>query len=134
MSIPVNEISMKSFDSDLNDCLSQYLNAEAAATKVPNPFAVPNNKSQRNLVQSNPDDPAKIFSNKKFQILGFLETEADSIEKVLQEQGALVVRCDTTITESSFRQKELVDYTILPMTIHKPISYPNPVTVYWTVK
>ena len=163
----MNEISMKSFDNDLNDCLSQYLNTEPTSAKVQNPFStsttasvaknnfvlpsVPVSKFQevstaseskqtlnmsRNTLQLKCDDSSKIFWNKRFQILGFDESEIESQERVIEQKGGIVIRCDNSMNDSSFRagRKELVDYTIMPMTIPKPISYNCPATVYWMVK
>jgi len=62
-----------------------------------------------------------VFSNKKFQIIGFDETETESLEKLVREKGGSVLPFDPDVSDYSSRGRDL-DYTIMPTTIPAPIS------------
>ncbi|CAF0961216.1 unnamed protein product [Brachionus calyciflorus] len=110
----------QTFDSDLNDCLSQYLNMEANLMKpqqeaISRPFQTntptrtsslsaklqqyqkekqETPKMNTTLKKDPPINDAyanEIFYKKKFQIIGFDNEEQQSIEKILIQKGALVL-------------------------------------------
>lgn len=59
--------------------------------------------------------------------------ETQELEKVLQDNDATVIPFDANCSFSSYRNKDIIDYTLLPMTIPAPTSNNNPSTVYWMV-
>lgn len=132
-------------DSDLNACLSQYLNADSAAMMkqkqqaqgiaVNQPAAL---SAQKPAPPPKPAPPViptscvpnELFSNMKFQIVGFDESETSHLEGVLAKKGAIVIN-------EELRQYTDVDFTLFPITI--PDSLPasaeyTPVTIYWMRK
>ena len=73
-----------------------------------------------------------VFGDKKLQIIGFDESETEAVESVLLEKGATIVPYEPN--SSAVLTKELVDYTIMPITLPARCSNNNPATVYWMVK
>jgi topoisomerase (DNA) II binding protein 1 len=143
-------ITSKSYDSDLNDYLSQYLNVEAAVMKAPpQPQPQPqselsfkikkekvedddNDDETMNDADSTYDKREPIFANKYINMLGFDEDEAAALAPYLLKNGANLLPFDPNQTESSFSHKyDKIDYTIFPITVPKATSFRNPVTVYW---
>lgn len=81
-------------------------------------------------------DPSEVFYQKKFQIIGFVNEERESIEQVLVKKGAVIVPSyDLDLTDMPTNRKiEYVDYTLFPLTMSVPILNNNPATVYWMKK
>jgi hypothetical protein len=98
-------IKMKQFDSIVSDS-----GASTASTSLKKPI----------------NSIVGVFSNKKISIIGFEESETDSLDKLLTQKGATVISPD----EQCFN----CDYSIFPMTTPGTISTPNPATVYWVRK
>lgn len=59
--------------------------------------------------------------------------ETQEQENVLLDKDANVIPFDSNISFSSYRNKDIIDYTLLPMTIPAPTSNNNPATIYWVV-
>ena len=74
-----------------------------------------------------------IFSGKKFQILGFDESETEALEDLSLERGACIVPFDLNMSLFHASTRENIDFTLMPMTIPKRISNSSPATVFWMV-
>ncbi len=146
---PTNDI--KSFNTDLNDCLSQYLNTEPQQSNVNQPSAAlqksintfssrnssfSNNLNNISMSKREPElvlnDKNGLFAKKCFQIIGFDENETQALDKFLYENGATIIPFDPN--SSTYKGRYPIDFTLLPMTIPAAISNNNPVTVYWMKK
>ena len=88
--------------------------------------------ASRTMLEADESALASTFQRRKFQIIGFDESEIESIGQALVEEGAALVAFDPDMTDSWYRHAE-VNYTVLPMTIPQRIPYNNPVTVHWMV-
>lgn len=71
-----------------------------------------------------------VFNDKKIQIIGFDENETEAQESVLLEKGATIVPYDPNV---SVMTREVIDYTLMPITLPARCSNNNPATVYWMV-
>jgi hypothetical protein len=74
-----------------------------------------------------------LFSSRKFQIIGFDESETESLENLVREKGGSVLPFDANVSEYMSRSRD-VDYTIMPTTIPSCISNAGPATVFWLRK
>lgn len=92
--------------------------------------------SKRVSIQRAPVQPNKlptkpgVFNDKKMQIIGFDENETEAQESVLLEKGATIVSYDPNV---SVMTREVIDYTLMPITLPARCSNNNPATVYWMV-
>ena len=146
--------SEANINSDINDCLSQYMRDDTRIIRPPPPpplFEEKNPVKMRDLSDndrtissqntlnvgktlsySSSSDSEKyvhknkiegLFSNKRFRIWGFDESEVKDLEKVLLAKGADII--DNPI--------HYADYTLYPATIPEAIKENNSCTVYWMV-
>jgi hypothetical protein len=105
-------------------------------------------KEETNKQQNRSFEGTPIFIGKRFRVIGFDTIETQSFVKMLEGKGAHVVSSKATSTNdygtftfsppppptaTTSNEKNSIDYTLLPMTIHSPIAYDNPCTVYWLV-
>ncbi len=151
--ISVN-ISFKSYETDINDCLSQYIaqdnnrNSENVETpKIKNEVKTSlldkkevlketnANKGYTTSPQVNNQDLAikkdgLVFKNKNFEIIGFDESDESDLKGVVSSKGGHVldVNDDDTYGYST------ADFTIFPLTLNETTSSRAPVTLFWLQK
>lgn len=135
--------SRPSIQSNFNSNIQKYQqNEQQNCFKVPSTTSIVSaTTSEASTVSrrsnGSTDSVQGIFANKRFQIIGFESDEVDKMIELLKQKGAKSVDyLDSEPSQSSFRRRELqqqIDYTLFPLTIPAPTSYPNPVTGYWMV-
>ncbi len=141
-------ISFKSYESEINDCLAQYI---AQEKNIENTDSLRTKSEAKNVIEkkqvlkennsnstvsatkaqaSETKKDATLFKNKNFEVIGFEESDEDDLKSVIVAKGGNIidVNDDDTYGYSS------ADFTLFPLTLNETTSAKAPVTLFWLQK